>query len=84
VSEEGSPVPATEITLVGGHTFRVQGSADEIETRVVAAARGSIMELVWLRDADTDQPLAINPEHVVALRSGDDSRPTGRGGRHAG
>jgi hypothetical protein len=35
---------------------------------ILDAARGSIMQLAWLVEAGTGDDLAINPEHVVALR----------------
>jgi hypothetical protein len=61
---------STDITVVCGERYRVQGTTKEVEERIVAASRGSIMELVWFTEAPSGQPLAINPEHVVALRPG--------------
>lgn len=63
-------MPSTRITVTSGETFQVQGTTKEVEASIVAAARGSIMELVWLTDLDSKQPIAINPEYVVALRAG--------------
>jgi uncharacterized protein YlzI (FlbEa/FlbD family) len=60
---------ATELTVTSGEHFVVDGSPQEAEKRIVAAARGSIMELVWFTEAATGQPLALNPDHVVAVRS---------------
>jgi len=60
----------TEITVITGERYRVEGSTKEAEERIVAASRGSIMELVWFKETPSGQPLAINPEHVVALRPG--------------
>jgi hypothetical protein len=62
-------VAATEVIVVGGARYRVDGDAKDVERLVVSAARGSIMELVWLDDLDNGGRIAINPEHVVALRS---------------
>jgi hypothetical protein len=36
---------------------------------ILDAARGSIMQLAWLSEADTGAHLAVNPEHVVVLRA---------------
>ena len=36
---------------------------------IVAAARGSIMELAWVVEAESGQRVGVNPEHVVTLRS---------------
>jgi hypothetical protein len=62
---------STEITVVGGVRFRVEGTAKDVERRVLSAARGSLMELVWLTDLDARGPIGLNPEHIVALRPGE-------------
>jgi hypothetical protein len=59
----------TEISLVGGDRYRIDGDAREIERRILDAARGSIMELAWLIEAETGERLGINPEYVVSLRT---------------
>jgi hypothetical protein len=66
--------PATEITLVNGAPVRVVGDPRAVEAAILAAARGSIPELVWLTEVGGDRPVALNPDHVVALRpvAGDD------------
>lgn len=61
--------------MVGGERLDVEGSLEEIEGRIIAAARGSIMEMVRLTEALTGHPVAINPEHVVALRAGGANEP---------
>ncbi|HEY2655040.1 MAG TPA: hypothetical protein VGI55_04570 [Solirubrobacteraceae bacterium] len=65
------PSPTTEITLLGGEHHRVDGDAKQIERLILDAARGSILQFAWLTDADTAEPLGINPEHVMALRAVD-------------
>jgi hypothetical protein len=62
------PAVTTEITLVGGDHYRVEGTARDVERRILDAARGSIMEFAWFDDADTGEHIGINPEHVVLLR----------------
>ena len=59
----------TEITFVTGERCRVQGEAKDVERAILDAARGSIMQLAWLTDAQAGEPLAINPECVVMLRA---------------
>jgi len=59
----------TEITFVTGERCRVEGEAKDVERLILDAARGSIMQLAWLTDADAGEPLAINPECVVMLRA---------------
>ena len=60
-----------ELTLTTGERIRVAGSLGEVEAMIVAAARGSIMELAWVVEAESGQRVGINPEHVVTLRSVD-------------
>ena len=36
---------------------------------ILDAARGSLLQLAWLIEADTGRKLAVNPEHVAALRA---------------
>jgi hypothetical protein len=38
---------------------------------ILDAARGSIMQLARLVEAETGAELAVNPEHVVMLRAAD-------------
>ena len=59
----------TELTLVTGERYRVEGESKEIERIILDAARGSIMQLAWLIEAETHHDLAVNPEHVVMLRA---------------
>ncbi len=61
----------TEITLVTGHRHRVAGELKDVERKILDAARGSIMQLAWLVDAETGGELAVNPDHVVTLRAVD-------------
>lgn len=58
----------TEITLVGGERYRVDGGVTEVERLILDAARGSIMQFAWLIDTQTAEPLGVNPEHVMTLR----------------
>jgi hypothetical protein len=69
-SSDGPPklTTTTEITLVTGDRYRVQGDVKDVERIIVDAARGSIMQLAWLVEAETGEELAVNPEHVVTLR----------------
>jgi hypothetical protein len=45
------------------------GDAKDVERTILNSARGSIMEFSWFIEADTRDDLAVNPEHVVALRA---------------
>ena len=61
--------PITEITVLGGERYRVEGDAKDVERRILDAARGSIMEFAWLTDAETGAQVGVNPECVVMLRA---------------
>jgi hypothetical protein len=65
---ESMPQVTTEITVVGGDRYRIEGTAAQAERTILDAARGSIMEFAWFDDADTGERIGINPEHVVMLR----------------
>lgn len=76
-SSEGQPQPPntateTEIVLVTGERYRVAGDVKHVERTILDAARGSIMQLAWFSDAGTGGDVAVNPEHVVALRAARD------------
>jgi len=58
----------TEITVLGGDRYRVEGDPRQVERVILDAARGSLMELAWLVESDTGVRLGINPESVVILR----------------
>jgi hypothetical protein len=58
----------TEITLVGGDRLRIDGDPRAVESAILSAARGSIMELAWMTDAQTGERVGINPDHVIMLR----------------
>ena len=47
--------------------FLCPGRPDEVETKVLEAARGSILELVRLTEAESERTLALNPAHIVAV-----------------
>ncbi len=67
--ESREPAVTTEITVVGGDRYRVEGAAEDVERGILDAARGSIMELAWFEDADTNERIGINPQLVVLLRA---------------
>lgn len=59
----------TEISVVGGQRYRVEGDAHDVERMILDAARGSIMQFAWLVESDTGANIGINPECVVMLRA---------------
>ncbi len=65
-----------EVLVVGGERFLVEGAIADVEAKILDAARGSILELVWFTEADTGDSVTLNPAHIVALR---DARRPGTG-----
>lgn len=59
----------TELIAVTGDRYRVEGEAKHVEQVILSAARGSIMQLAWLVDAETGEDFAVNPDCVVILRA---------------
>jgi hypothetical protein len=58
----------TEVTVLTDARYRVEGDAKDVERIILDAARGSIMQLAWMVEAETGERLGINPDCVVALR----------------
>jgi hypothetical protein len=57
----------TELSLVTGQRYVVQGSLAEVEAAIIAASRGSIMQLAWLTETSGER-IGVNPSSVVSLR----------------
>jgi hypothetical protein len=64
---DGEPVAVTTVTMLTGGPYNVRGTPKDVEAQIVGASRGSIMQLAWLTEAGTEQSIAVNPRHVVAL-----------------
>jgi hypothetical protein len=58
----------TEITVVGGERYRVDGESKAVEAIILDAARGSLMGFAWVVEAETGERIGLNPEHIVMLR----------------
>jgi hypothetical protein len=62
-------MPATEVLLSGGERLRIEGDAHDVEAAILSAARGSLMELAWMTEAESGRRVGVNPDHVLALRA---------------
>jgi hypothetical protein len=62
----------TRLLFSTGDHLEVEGSTDEVIKELENAARSGSGTLARLRLAETGGPLAINANHVVAVRPGDD------------
>jgi hypothetical protein len=69
--------PTTEITLSGGERLRVEGDAEQVQALILSAARGSLMELAWMTEAETGARIGVNPDHVLLLRAPNNAAPPG-------
>lgn len=58
----------TEIILTGGDRITIDADAQVVESAILSAARGSLMELAWMIEAQTGRRVGINPDHVLMIR----------------
>lgn len=65
-------MPSTKLDLVTGDHVEVEGRAEEVGKWLQDASRSGSGTLAWLKDSRTDEPIAVNPDHVVTVRPGDD------------
>jgi hypothetical protein len=63
-------VATAVVVMMTGERYEVEGSPRDVESAIVAASRGSILQLAWMTEADSGRKIAINPLHVVALEPG--------------
>jgi hypothetical protein len=69
---------STEITLITGERYEIQGSPEEVASTILSASRGSIMQLAWLTERASNAAVGINPACIVSLRAiaDPDSQPS--------
>lgn len=72
---ESQSVATTAVTVVTGQRFEIAASPETVETAIVGASRGSIMQLAWFTEAASGRSIAINPLHVVALEAIEGAAP---------
>jgi hypothetical protein len=65
-------MPSTKLMLVTSELIEVTGSLEEIERRLLDAARSTAGSLAWLETTDGAERVGVNPAHVVTVRPGDD------------
>jgi hypothetical protein len=65
-------VPSTKLLLANGELLEVEGLIEDVEKRLQNAVRSSPGTLAWLEESGTDEPIAVNPAHVVTLKRGDE------------
>jgi hypothetical protein len=55
--------------MVTGERYELSGTPDEVESAILSAARGSLLQFAWLEEATSGRVVGINPAHVVSLRA---------------
>ena len=60
----------TEIRLLNGDAFTVEGALDEVEKALSDAARSGQGRLAWFEEHGTGGSVGLNPAHVAVLRVG--------------
>ena len=59
----------SELRLMSGEVFTVEGTLDEVEKGLSDAARSGQARLAWFKERGTDGSVGVNPAHVAALRA---------------
>ena len=65
--------PTTVVLLSTGDCLEVAGTVEDIGRMLQDAVRSSPGTLAWLRDADGDEAIGVNPTQVVTVTA---ARPT--------
>jgi hypothetical protein len=61
-------VSYAEIRLVNGDVFTVEGTLEEVESKLSDAARSGQSRLAWFTEHGTDGSIGIHPAHVASLK----------------
>jgi hypothetical protein len=61
-------VDYAEVKLLNGDLFTVEGTLDEVESKLSDAARSGQSRLAWFKEQGTDGSVGVNPAHVVTLK----------------
>jgi hypothetical protein len=57
-----------EVRLLNGDVFTVEGTSDEVESKLSDAARSGQSRLAWFTEYGTDGSVGVNPVHVATLK----------------
>jgi hypothetical protein len=57
-----------KVRLLQGDVFTVEGTLDEVESKLSDAARSGQSRLAWFTEYGTDGSLGVNPVHVTTLK----------------
>jgi hypothetical protein len=60
-----------EVRLLSSDVFTVEGTLDEVESKLSDAARSGQSRLARFTEYGTDGSVGVNPAHVAALKVGE-------------
>ena len=60
-----------EVRLLNGDVFTVEGTLDEVESKLSNAARSGQSRLAWFTEYGTDGSVGVNPVHVASVKVSD-------------
>ena len=63
----------TDIRLLNGDVFTVEGTLVEVEKGLSDAARSGQGRLAWFEQPGANGSVGLNPTHVVAVRASETS-----------
>lgn len=59
-----------EVKLLNGDVFVVEGTVDEVESKLSDASRSGQSRLAWFTEHGTNDSVGVNPAHVASLKAG--------------
>jgi hypothetical protein len=62
-----------EVRLLNGDVFTVEGTLDEVESKLSDAARSGQSRLAWFTEYGTGGSVGVNPAHVAILKVSENS-----------
>ena len=57
-----------EVKLLNGDLVVVEGTLDEVESKLSDAARSGQSRLAWFTEYGNDGSVGVNPAHVASLK----------------
>ena len=66
-------VAYAEVRLLNGDVFTVEGTLDEVESKLSDAARSGQSRLAWFTEYGTDDSVGMNPAHIASLKVSENS-----------
>jgi hypothetical protein len=60
-------VDYAEVRLLSGDVFTVEGTLNEVESKLSDAARSGQSRLAWFTEHRTGGSIGVNPAHVATL-----------------